>query len=264
MSVTAGALSAVKINANNAQLLSAVATAGTGPYTYQWYKSFTTGFTANAGTLIPGATSLAFTDTQLLPATQYYYKVIATDLGAGSATSTSAQLSVLTVAGNPVEMNQLVQTPIIGMADQPTNPNTKSAVIDSSFGTALAYPGQPVKQVTPQGVTTGQGLNTLPHVVPCTAVTDKVFGFIQYNPKDASYTGGSPCEISQTNNVIWALANANGTAGDSMQLDTVVNPLGLITAVGSSGATIVGNALDTPVVGMPFRLDISVLPKVSA
>lgn len=264
MAVTAGALTLVKAGSNYAQLLSAAATAGTGPYTYQWYKSFTTGYTAGAGTLIPGATSLTFTDTQLLPATDYYYLVIATDLGAGSATSTSSQLTVLTVAGNPVEMNQLVQTPVIGQVDQPFNPNTVSVVMDSSFGTALALPGTPVKQIAPTGVTAGTGLNTLPHVIPCTSDTDTVLGFIQYNPKDSTYTGGSPMEISKTGNVQWQVAGANGTAGDSMQLDVANNYASLITAVGASAKTICGQAIDTPVIGMPFRLAISVLPKTVA
>lgn len=258
MAYVAGALSAVKLGSNYAQLLSGPATGGTGPYTYQWYKSFTTGFTPGSAYLIPGATALAFTDTQLLPATHYFYRVVATDLGAGSATVNSAELDALTVAGSPVEMNQLVQTPVIGMTDQPQNPNTKSVVMDSSYGGA-AVPGTAVKQIAPTGVTSGSGLNTLPHVIPCTADDDVVFGFIQYNPRDTGYTGGSPMEVSKTGNVQWQVATANGVAGDAMQLDLSV-PGGLQSAVGSSGASICGRALDTPVVGMPFRLDISVMP----
>lgn len=264
MATTAGALTAVKIGANYVQLSSAAATGGTAPYTYQWYKSFTTGFSAGAGTLIPGATSLTLTDAQLLPATNFYYLVVATDTGAGNATSTSSQLTVLTVAGNPVEMNQLVQTPVIGQVDQPSNPNTVSVVMDSSYGTSQALPGTPVKQIAPTGVTAGMGLNTLPHVVPCTADTDTVLGFIQYSIRDQYFTGGSPMEISKTGNVQWQVAGANGTAGDSMQLDVQNNYASLITAVGSSAKTICGQAIDTPVIGMPFRLAISVLPKTVA
>lgn len=263
MAVTAGALTLVKAGANYAQVSSAPATGGTGPYTYQWYKSFSTGYTPGVGTAIPLATGLTLTDNQLLPATNYYYYVIATDMGAGSATSQSAKLTVLTLAGNPVEMNQLVQTPIIGQVDQPQNPNTVHVVMDSSFGTALAVPGTAVKQIAPTGVTAGVGLNTLPHVVPVTSNSDTVLGFIQYSMRDQTFTGGSPMEISKTGNVQWQVATANGTAGDSMQLDISV-PGGAQTQLNSGGATIVGQAIDQPVIGMPFRLAISVLPKTSA
>lgn len=263
MAYVAGALSAVKLGSNYAQLLSGPATGGTGPYTYQWYKSFTTGFTPGSAYLIPGATALAFTDTQLLPATHYFYRVVATDLGAGSATVNSAELDALTVAGSPVEMNQLVQTPVIGMTDQPQNPNTKSVVMDSSYGGA-AVPGTAVKQIAPTGVTTGSKLNTLPHVIPVTANSDAVLGFIQFNPKDTTYVAGAPMELSESGNVSWQMATANGVAGDPMQLDVTV-PGGLQTVVGASGATICGRAMDTPVVGMPFRLEITAsVPKASA
>jgi len=266
MALTTGVLTLVKAGSNYAQLSAGPATGGTGPYTYQWYKNFTTGFSAGTGNLIPGATSLTFTDTALLPATDYYYLLISTDTGNGNATVTSLQLTVLTVAGNPVEMNQFVQTPVIGQVDYPQNPNTVSVIMDSSYGTSLAVCGTAVKQIAPTGVTAGNGaynLNTLPHVVPCTSASDTVLGFIQFSMKDQTFTGGSPMEISKTGNAQWQMATANGTAGDSMQLDLSV-PGGLKTAVGSSGATICGQAIDAPVVGNLFRLAISVLPHTTA
>lgn len=263
MSLTAGVLSLVKAFSNSAQMVSTPASGGTGPYTAQWYKSFTNGFSANASTLIPGATSLNFTDTQLLPATDYYYKVIFTDTGNGNATVTSAQLTTLTVAGNPVEMNQIQQTCILGQVDQPQNPNTTSVTIDSSYGGAPIVAGTAVKAVNPTGVTAGGGLNTIPHVVPVTANTDIVLGFIQYNAKFQTFGAGMNCEISKTGNVQYQMATANGNANDAMQLDVTI-PGGLTSAVGSSGATICGNAIDQPVVGQLFRLAVSVQPHITA
>lgn len=263
MALAVGPIVQNKIGANYAQLSSGAATGGTGPYTYQWYKSFTTGFTPGSAFLIPGATNLTLTDTQLLPATDYYYVLKVTDLGNGSATALSAQSTVLTVAGNPVEMNQLVQTPVLGQVDQPQNPNTQPVLMDSGIG-ATRYPaGTPVRQIAPTGVTAGAGLNTLPHVTPCTADSDLVMGFIQYSMRNIDFGAGEPMEISKTGNVQWQMATANGTAGDLMQLDLTAAG-GLQTVVGSSGATICGQALDTPVVGNLFRLAISVLPKVTA
>lgn len=258
-----GPITQVKVGSNYAQLSSPEATGGTGPYTYQWYKSFTNGFTPGSAYLIPGATSLAFTDTQLLPGVTEYYKIRATDTGNGNATADSAQSTVAVAAGSPVEMNQLVQTPIIGQVDLPQSPNTVSAVLDSGVvGTVL--PGTAVKQIAPTGVTAGQGLNTLPHVTPCTSSSDPVWGFVQYNPKDTGYVAGDRMEVSRSGNVQWQVATANGTAGDTLQLDVTVAG-GVQTVVGSSGATIVGQALDTPIIGMPLRVQFSAnAPKQSA
>lgn len=62
---------------------------GTPPYTYQWYRSTTSGFTPGAGTAVPGATSPTLNDTGLSNGTTYYYVCAATD-GAG-ATADSNQ-----------------------------------------------------------------------------------------------------------------------------------------------------------------------------
>jgi len=60
---------------------------GTGPYTYQWYRSTTSGFTPGAGNLISGATSATRVDTGLTNGTVYYYKCKVTDAVAATVTS---------------------------------------------------------------------------------------------------------------------------------------------------------------------------------
>jgi hypothetical protein len=111
MAVTASAVTKVSSTFRSCVLSTSVATGGTGPYTYQWYKSTVSGFTPAAGNLVAGATSASNTTfTGLLPSTTYYFKVVATDTGAGNATSTSAELSVKAdVALTVKEMNELGQ-----------------------------------------------------------------------------------------------------------------------------------------------------------
>ncbi len=94
MSTTAGALSQLSVSDTKASLSSAAATGGAAPYTYQWYRSTTSAFSPGAGNLISGATALTLNDTGLIPNTQYYYKVRATD--SNSVTGDSSQLAVAT------------------------------------------------------------------------------------------------------------------------------------------------------------------------
>ncbi len=78
------------ITTTTVNLTTAVATGGTSPYTYQWYRSLSSGFTPGAGNIISGATSTTLADTP--PSTgPWYYKVVATD--AASATNVSAQVA---------------------------------------------------------------------------------------------------------------------------------------------------------------------------
>lgn len=97
MAFVAGALSASGIQANQVSLLSAVATGGVGPITYQWYRSTTPGFTPGGGNILAGKTALSFTDTTVAANTTYYYEVIATDTGNSNATADSTQLEVTTL-----------------------------------------------------------------------------------------------------------------------------------------------------------------------
>lgn len=90
--MVAGALSTLLRNLTTASLVSAVATGGTAPYTYQWYRSTTSGFTPGGGNILGGQTALQLDDTGLTQGVAYYYKVVATDNV--SATATSAQMTV--------------------------------------------------------------------------------------------------------------------------------------------------------------------------
>lgn len=81
-----------------ASLTGTAASGGTAPYTYQWYRSTTNGFTPGGGNIISGATSQNLSsDTGLSPSTTYYYVRRTTDNAAATADTT--QVSTTTYAG---------------------------------------------------------------------------------------------------------------------------------------------------------------------
>src|SRR5689334_17580008 len=138
MTLTAGTLSQVSVGSTTASLAATAATGGTGPYTYQWYRSTTTGFTPGGGNIISGATALTLSDSGLIPGTQYYYKVVATDTGDSNTTVTYTQLAV-TTAGPALSQNQFAQTPLLGQIDLRFPYNSVSVQVDSSQSTPLVF-----------------------------------------------------------------------------------------------------------------------------
>jgi hypothetical protein len=98
--LVAGTVTAEATGATTVDLTSGVASGGTGPYTYQWHRDTSPGFTPSGANDIVGFTSLTETDTGLDPETTYYYKVVATDDVA--ATATSNEVSATTDADSLV------------------------------------------------------------------------------------------------------------------------------------------------------------------
>lgn len=233
MAVTAGALTQLSVSAQTDQLSSAPATGGTGPYTYQWYRSTTNAFSPGAGSLISGATGLQLNDSGLIPNTVYYYKVVATDTGAGNATSTSSQLTVTTTP-EQLSQNQFNQVPVLGQVDEMWNTNTVPALIDTSQATAL-YPGSAVKIVDSAG--------GVPKVVGCAANSDECLGFINFDIKTVAFNAGEPCEISMGQNVMWLFATGAIARGARVSLD--LTSMGAVrSAAGNTGDDVVGWAFD--------------------
>lgn len=231
MATTAGALSQVSVGANTASLSSAVATGGTAPYTYQWYRSTTTGFTPGGGNIITGATSLSLSDSGLIPNTVYYYKVVATD--AGSVAGTSSQLAVTTTASS-MSPNSFAQSPTLGMIDMRFPYNSVSVQIDASQATNL-YAGSAVKMV--------DSIDGVPKVVGITAESDEVLGFINFDIKTVAFVAGSMAEISMAGNVMYLYATAAVTRGVQVTCD-ITSPGGVHGSAGNTGDDIVGWALD--------------------
>lgn len=238
MSVTAGALSKVLVGQSTASLLSAAASGGSGPYTYQWYRSTVNGFVPGSGNLISGATALSLADSGLVAGTTYYYVVVATDTGAGNATSNSAQLTVATEPS--LSQNQFAQTPITGILDLTVGPtNVVAAIVDSSVASAAApnniiYPGQAVKIVA-------NTVGGAPRVAPCSSKSDQCIGFVKFNYKDITYLAGQALEVAMFGSVIWCYATGAITQFGEVCLDPTY--VGGVQASGNT-ATLMGWAYD--------------------
>lgn len=104
--LTSGTASSSSVGSTTATLDVTVATGGTSPYTYQWYRDTTPGFTPSGANDIVGATSTTLNDTGLTPSTTYYYRAIATDNVA--ATVTSNEVTVSTNSGSTSVRSRVV------------------------------------------------------------------------------------------------------------------------------------------------------------
>lgn len=92
--LAAGTATALGKSRTTASVVVGTATGGTGPYTYQWYRSTSSGFTPGGGNILTGATNLQLNDTGLTANTTYFYVNVVTD--SASATANSSQLTVAT------------------------------------------------------------------------------------------------------------------------------------------------------------------------
>lgn len=234
MAVTPGALSAVSVQSNSASVLSAAATAGTGPYTYQWYMSTQTGFTPGAGNIVSGATALALTVTGLNASTPYYFKVVVTDTGDSNATAISNQLAIVTSyqVQNP---NQFQQSQVLGQIDLNNGSNNiiSVQVDDTQVDPILA--GQAVKIVDSAG--------GVPKVIAAAADTDGVLGFVVYNVKNKRFIAGDFMEIAMAGTCIYLQATEAIARGAQVVSD-VSSLGGVAQSSGSGGENKVGWAVD--------------------
>jgi lysophospholipase L1-like esterase len=102
--LTAGTASVSSFGLTTATVTATAASAGTSPYTYQWYRSTTSGFTPGVGNIVSGATSLTLNNTGLTRGTTYYYKCVQADAVAASVTTNEISLTTRTsqivAAGN--------------------------------------------------------------------------------------------------------------------------------------------------------------------
>lgn len=231
MALTAGVLTLQSVSSNTDQIVSTSASGGTGPYTQQWYRSTTTGFTPGSGNILTGQTALTLSDSSLIPNTVYYYKVVYTDVGA-STTITSSQLTVTTIPASQ-SINQFAMAPYLGMLDLKVgNTNVTAAQVDVTQS-GLLYNGSAVNVVN--------GPNGIPTVVGSATDTDNVWGFIVYDIKSQAYPVGARCEIAQAGSCIWLYATTAIARGAQVVLD-LTSPGGVQAATGTD--TVIGYAFD--------------------
>jgi hypothetical protein len=74
-----GTASTVSVGNTIATVQVANATGGTPPYSYQWYRSTTSGFTPGGGNIVAGATNQTLNDTGLTNGLTYFYVNVVTD-----------------------------------------------------------------------------------------------------------------------------------------------------------------------------------------
>lgn len=233
MALTPGSISVASKTATSVALTATAATGGTEPYSYQWYRSLVSDFVPGPSNEIAGATALTLEDTGLIPGTQYYYKLVVTDDATTPDEETYAQQAVVTNAPTQ-QPNQFAQASLLGMLDKHLNANTIPAMVDSTEAGTL-YAGGAVKLV--------DSLGGVPKVVGCTADSDEVFGFINYDIKSRGFTAGMPLELSIKNNVMFMYSTAAIARGGKVCLDLTTNG-GVAAATGSSAKRIVGWAYD--------------------
>jgi lysophospholipase L1-like esterase len=85
------------ISASGVSINPGTSVAGTSPYSYQWYRSQTSGFTPGGGNILSGKTSSTITDTAAVPSVANFYKCVVTD----SATPTAATATSVQVPATP-------------------------------------------------------------------------------------------------------------------------------------------------------------------
>ena len=246
MVLTAGVLTFQNVGSNTSQITSTSASGGTGPYTQQWYRSVTNGFTPGSGNILAGQTGLTLNDSNLIPNTVYYYVVVYTDTGFSNNTVNSAQLTLTTTPASQ-NINQFAMSAYLGMVDlQVGLPNVTPAQIDVSQS-GLLYSGSAVKVVN--------NSNGIPTVVGCTANTDNVWGFIVYDIKSQSYPVQARCEIAQAGTCVRLYATGVIARGVQVTLDST-SPGAVRAATGSD--TIIGYSFDqSPAYGSLIRVVLS-------
>lgn len=232
MALAVGPITLVSKTTTTINLSCVAGQGGTGPYTYQWYRSTVSGFTPSVSNDLPGETALTLADTGLTAGTNYFYAVVVTDTGDSNATAQSTQFST-TTSSNAPNPNQFAQTTQVGVLDQRFNFNTIAVQVSSDASDC--YPGTAVKVVDSAG--------GVIKVKPCDADTDNVLGFINYNNKNTSFPAGANCEVSAGGNVIYLYATEAIARGIFVTLDvTAVG--GVKASTGSSADRIVGWAFD--------------------
>lgn len=131
-----------------------------------------------------------------------------------------------------LSQNQFAMTVIQGVCTLQLQPNTISCEIDSTSAGSLV-PGQAVTMV--------DSSNGIPKVVEAAANTDDIFGFINYNQKNATFSAYDKVEVSIfRGNVMWMTVSA--AVARWAKLMIVVS--GSKVATATVGKTVIGRALD--------------------
>jgi hypothetical protein len=206
---------------------------GVGPYSYVWYMSTTPGFTPGPSNDIPGATTESIEVTGLIPNTVYYFVAEVTDAGLSNDTATSNEAVGVTAAGD-LNPNQFEQSTVMGKTDLMVNTNTVAMEV-SALEPGVIRSGYPVKIDT----TSKRGI---PKVLRATADTDRIVGYVNFNPKQNVYKPGERMQVSMAGNCIMLPAAGAIPRGGDVVLNA--DPAAVSDAALTTGKRIVGWAYD--------------------
>ena len=115
-SLAPGTISSSSLTSSSVTMTSGAATGGTGPYTYQWYRSTVSNFVPQTSNIKSGATSLTLNDTGLSASTAYYYRLIATDSAGSVVWSTQATITTPSASATDFTFTPSTQTTTPGAA----------------------------------------------------------------------------------------------------------------------------------------------------
>ncbi len=131
-----------------------------------------------------------------------------------------------------ISQNQFALIPVQGQLDLMISQNTIAAQIDSSSAGGLV-PGQALKMVDSAG--------GLPKLVECSSAADAVFGFANYDLKQATFGAGDRLEVSaMRDNVMYMTASAAIARDASVMVVIASKKVATATATNR----IIGRALD--------------------
>lgn len=120
--LAAGTASIGTVGQTSIALSATDATGGVLPYAYQWERSLNGGTTWS---VLAGATTRSFTNTELSPSTTYHYRLIYTDASTGTVTSNVVSATTLAatvpLAAGTVTIGTVTQTSIAASATDATN-----------------------------------------------------------------------------------------------------------------------------------------------
>lgn len=128
--------------------------------------------------------------------------------------------------------NQFAPTPVKGELDLKFNVNSVSAQVKSDEATALV-PGQAVLMVDDS--------NGVPKITAATDDADDIFGFINFNIKDADFPAGAPVEVSAFRDNCMIM-EASAAIARNAEVAIVVSGQKVRTAVSTD--RIIGRAYD--------------------
>ena len=133
-------LTPVSASSSQIVLLGNVTTGGTGPYTYQWYRSNDQGSTYSS---IPGQTvATGATDTTVVRGNLYYYKLESTDTGTGVSIDSNIIQSLAVPASSATLLSSFQQNNEVNKFVQSTSvPGQVAIAIANPDGTSIAGGG---------------------------------------------------------------------------------------------------------------------------